>query len=191
MTDWVAWHERYDGDLAPRLAAVQSLLRGVLPGTSRMISICAGDGRDVVPLLEPGTRARLVELDPALCARIASRPGLEIVCADAGVSDVYAGAVPADVVVACGVFGNIADGDVQRTVAALPQLCAEGGAVVWTRHRREPDLTPSIRRWFADAGFEEAAFESPGVDAWSVGLHVSRVASQPLQPGIRLFEFVR
>lgn len=31
--------------------------------------------------------------------------------------------------------------------------------VIWTRHRRLPDLTPRIRAWFTDAGFDEVAFD--------------------------------
>ena len=36
-------------------------------------------------------------------------------------------------------------------------FCAPGGHVVWTRHRRPPDLTPAIRADFAAAGFTELA----------------------------------
>ena len=32
--------------------------------------------------------------------------------------------------------------------------------VIWTRHRRPQDLTPRIRSWFADSGFEEMAFDA-------------------------------
>jgi hypothetical protein len=43
--------------------------------------------------------------------------------------------------------------------------------VVWTRGRTPPDRTPAIRGWFADAGFEEVAFEAPGDVTFSVGVH--------------------
>ena len=32
--------------------------------------------------------------------------------------------------------------------------------MIWTRHRRPPDLTPRIRAWFPSAGFEELAFDA-------------------------------
>jgi hypothetical protein len=38
-----------------------------------------------------------------------------VICTDAGVTDVYAGAVPADLLLVCGVFGNIGDADVQSS----------------------------------------------------------------------------
>ncbi len=60
----------------------------------------------------------------------------------------------------CGIFGNISDTDIERTAAAAPALCAPGATVIWTRHRRPPDLTPRIRAWFNGAGFDELAFDA-------------------------------
>jgi hypothetical protein len=130
------------------------------PGAVPVISLCAGEGRDVIGTAaghprRADVRARLVELDPrnvAAARRAAAAAGLdgvEVTQADAGQADVYAGAVPARTVVACGVFGNLADTDIQRTVAALPGLCAPGAGVIWTRHTLAPDLTGAIRSWLA------------------------------------------
>src|SRR6266511_1793903 len=65
----------------------------------------------------------------------------------------------------CGVFGNIPDDDVHRTIDALPQFCARDATVIWTRHRGPPDLTPTIRGWFAGTGFVELGFESTVAEA--------------------------
>jgi hypothetical protein len=106
-----------------------------------------------------------------------------------GLADACAGAVPAQIVVACGIFGNITDSDIQATVAALPGLCAPGALVVWTRHRSPPDLTLAIRSWFGEAGFREEAFDTSHDGFMSVGAH--RLTGQPaaLVPGQRLFAF--
>jgi hypothetical protein len=90
----------------------------------------------------------------------------------------------------CGIFGNITDSDIQATVAALPSLCAPGALVLWTRHRRPPDLTPAIRSWFTEAGFREEAFDISQDGFMSVGAH--RLTGEPvaLTPGQRLFTFV-
>jgi hypothetical protein len=98
--------------------------------------------------------------------------------------------VPADLVLACGVFGNISDEDVEATVRALPAFCAPNATVLWTRHRRTPDLTVDIRRWFVEAGFEPIAFDAPSEFEWSVGVH--RFAGHPPEmiAGQRLFTFV-
>ena len=124
-------------------------------------------------------------------ARARGLAEVEVACADAGLSDAYAGAIPAQLVLLCGVFGNVSDADVERTIGALPELCAPSGVVIWTRHRRHPDLTPQIRRRLAAAGFAEEAFVSPGPDGWSVGAHRFGGQPRPLRPGRRLFNFVR
>ena len=104
--------------------------------------------------------ARLVELDPrnAAAARAAAEaaglPRVEVVTGDAALTDHYAGMVPAYLVLVCGVFGNMTDDDVRRTIGYCTQLCAHGGTVVWTRGRWEPDLVPQICDWFAGRGFE-------------------------------------
>jgi len=206
--DWVAWHQAYDAPgspLARRLALVQAQLRDALDraprGPARLVSLCAGQGRDVLGVLATHPRgrdvqARLVEVNPGLCATARTHArhehlAVEVVAGDAGLTDAYVGAVPAQVVLACGVFGNISDADIETTVRAFPQLCAPGASVLWTRHRREPDLTPTVRRWFTDAGFDEVAFEVlTDNDYVSVGHHRLVGHPAPLRPGRRLFTFV-
>ena len=170
-------------------------------GDVRLISLCAGQGRDVIGVLtghprRDDVRARLVELDErnvALARQAAQAAGLhgvEVLQADAGITDACVGAVPAQIVVACGIFGNITDSDIQVTVTALPSLCAPGALVLWTRHRSPPDLTPAIRSWFGEVGFREEAFDTSHDGFMSVGAH--RLTGEPaaLMPGQRLFTFV-
>jgi hypothetical protein len=203
-TDWVDWHESYrdpGSGLSDRLVVVQRLISQALDrtvGDVQVISICAGAGKDLLGALAgradaARVHALLVEADLRLVerARAASPEHVRAVVGDAALTDAYTDVVPADVVLVCGVFGNIPDEDVERTIGALPQLCREGGAVIWTRHRGHPDLTPTVRSWFADAGFEELAFESPGPGDYAVGMHASTRPHEPLQPGVRLFTFFR
>ncbi len=116
-------------------------------------------------------------------------PGIEVLCGDAAAS-AYAGAVPADLVLVCGVFGNITDDDIRHTIDALPGLCAPGATVVWTRHRRAPDLTVDIRRWFTMAGFEEVGFTGVDDFLFGVGAHRLVGARAAFAPDRRLFTFV-
>ncbi|MEU8299035.1 class I SAM-dependent methyltransferase [Micromonospora sp. NPDC048909] len=215
-TDWIRWHHDYDApssSLARRLAVVQRDLRNALAdapcgehGVRRLVSICAGDGRDVLPVLaEPGrgrdVRALLIELDPTLSRRARESAvdlGLsevEVRTADAGAADTYQQVERAQVVLACGVFGNVTVDDVRRTVAALPALLAPGGIVIWTRGRPDdgPDPSLEVRACLADHGFAELAFTSPTDARFRVGMHqlVEHPAHPPtLRPGTRLFTFV-
>ncbi|WP_049563385.1 class I SAM-dependent methyltransferase [Nonomuraea sp. SBT364] len=195
--DWVSWHDDYDrprSGLRRRLAVVQRAIRTALDsGAERVVSLCAGQGRDLLPVLAAHprrgrVRARLVELDErnARLAEERAPAGVEVVCADAALTDAYAGAVPADLVLACGLFGNLSDADVRRTISALPQLCAPGATVVWTRHTHEPDLVPSICGWFEESGFDRAALETA---EFGVGVHRYAGPPTPLRPGERMFTF--
>lgn len=206
---WVAWHEPYDDPASPlsrRLRCIQGVISGWLdnrdPAQSRVVSVCAGQGHDLLDVLSgrddvDGLTARLVELDPVNVAaarrRAESAPDgveVDVVEGDAALVAAYEGAVPADLVLMCGVFGNISDDDVRRTIGLLPMLCASGATVVWTRHRREPDLTSSIRAWLAEAEFDEVDFVSPGVDNWSVGVHVFRGRPRALDRDAVMFRFL-
>ncbi|MGI0070619.1 MAG: SAM-dependent methyltransferase [Thermoplasmata archaeon] len=208
MTDeWVEWHRRYDSDpmLIGRLRVVRNRIREALdrapPGPIPVVSLCAGDGRDLLGALADhlraaDVRARLVELSAELCAagrEHAIQAGLrhvEFVEPDAGAPGAYAGAVPAQLVLAGGVFGNVSDRDLRSMVDRLPELCARNATVVWTRGRFEPDLTPAIRGWFADAGFEQLAFDTVPHTTASVGTHRLVASPRWYRPEVRRFTFL-
>jgi len=204
--DWRQWHQDYDdpgSGLARRLAVVQGQVRAALDraaaGPIRAISLCAGQGRDLLDVLATHPRredvtARLVELDPELAGFARSRAeGLEkveVITGDASLTDQYAGIAPADLVLMCGIFGNISEDDIKRTVETGPQFCRPGATLIWTRHREDPDLAPAICAWFESCGFERVYLS--GKDAgFGVGVHRFTGESQPLVTGRRLFTFVR
>jgi hypothetical protein len=204
--DWVAWHRAYDDPesrLSQRLELVRGRLRDALsacpPGPIRLVSLCAGQGRDVFGVLEDHPRrgdvtGRLVELDPHLArdaAAAAARLGrsVTVVRADAGAAASLEGAVPAEVVLACGIFGNVTEADIRHTIESLPQLCAPGATVIWTRHREAPDLTPTICEWFAGAGFDLVGLDGPANASIGVGTHRLAGPPQPFDPANRFFTF--
>lgn len=206
-SEWLEWHRGYaEGQpLVQRLRTVQGLIREALNGCPtgpiRALSLCAGDGRDLLGVLSDhprarDVRARLVDLTPELVEsgrETASRAGLdrvEFVVGDASLTSAYEGAVPADLLLACGIFGNVTDDDVHGTIRHLPELCARGAVVIWTRGRFAPDLTPTIRNWFADAGFTELSFVSIPGSTMSVGAHRLATGGRPFRPGVRLFTFL-
>jgi hypothetical protein len=172
-----------------------------LPDPSLMVvSACAGQGHDLLDVLarrqDSGrVQARLIEADPRNVAAARTRADralpadVTVMCADAGVLSSYVGAVPADLVLLAGVLGNISDADVPTTIETLPQLCAAGATVIWTRSRRPPDLTPSIRRWLADAAFSERAFHAPDDVMFTVGVHQFCGDPKPLSASGTMFRF--
>jgi hypothetical protein len=212
--DWLHWHAEYDdpsSSLARRLTVVRGLLGRALAGApsdagvQRVASMCAGDGRDLLPVLtgpDRGhtVRALLVELDPALAGRARAaaaaitRHDITVLTADAGEVTPYLPLAPLHLVLACGVFGNITTADAHRTIAALPGLLADGGLVLWTRGRGTGAADPSddLRTRFADHGFAELAFTAPADARFRVGLHrlTHRPGGAVPEPGTRLFTFV-
>ena len=208
MRDWVAWHEAYDDPssfLNVRLRHVQRHLSDAISqapvGPVRLVSLCAGQGRDVIGVL-PGHPRRddvhgvLVESDPQnaeAARRAAAQAGLgrvEVREADAAVVAGFADALPADVLLLCGIFGNVSDEDIRFTAETAPAMCRPGGTVIWTRHRRPPDLTPQIRAWFAAGGFDELAFDVLDTDRlMSVGANRLRRPETAGLPDRPLFTF--
>lgn len=207
VVDWHSWHDDYDrpdSALAHRLRAVQTLIRQALDdapaGPLRVVSLCAGQGRDLLEVLtdhprRDDVRARLVELDPRnaeIAAETVDRYGLtgvEVVTGDAALIDRYQDLVPADIVVACGIFGNITDADIERTIGFLPQLTRTGGTVLWTRGRTVPDRVPLILNWFDELGFDLVWVSQPDV-SYGVGAHRFAGSPEPLTPGAQIFTFV-
>ncbi len=208
-TDWWEWHRGYDepgSRLQVRTELVHRHIGAFLderePGARiRIVSVCAGQGRELLPVIAAHPRkadvsARLIELDPrnvaAACELVEELRldwFVEIVCGDASVTDAYAGAVPADLVLLCGVFGCIPAADVQTTIGRLPELCAPGATVVWAHQPLEPELSIQIRRLFEESGFAELAFDRPGTETSAVGVCRLVAPPRPLVRGVRLFTF--
>ena len=186
MTSWVEWHDDYDrpgSSLARRLEVVkghfQTALNAVGPSPT-ILSLCSGDGRDVIGVLtgRPAKvgRAVLIERDQELtdrANRAAAAAGLseiEVRCRDAGLVESFVDALPVDVLLLCGIFGNIDHGNVKRMVEFVPSLVSAGGYVLWTRGGSTPDRRPEIRKWFVEVGLEEVAFDG-APEPYGVGLN--------------------
>jgi hypothetical protein len=208
--DYLEWHDGYErpgSHLHRRLQVVIRMIRRALheipPGPVRVVSMCAGQGADLLGAADGNPRAhdlagRLVELDPrnVELARLrvdelAMEDRIEVIEADASVSDVYADAVPADLVLACGIFGNISDADVERTVRFLPSLCAPDAWVLWTRHPQDPVLYERLQGWLEESGLEAVELETDTDGFFGVGLNRLVVDPPAFELGQHLFTFTR
>lgn len=210
LRDYRAWHDQYDdpeSGLADRLRVVQRRLDELLtarpPGPIRLISMCAGQGHDVFGVLPAHPRrsdvtGTLVELDSSNVGKareLGARHGLsslEVIEGDAALSDIYEPYVPADIVLACGILGNVSDADVENTCRTISMLCKPGAAVIWTRHCHEPDLNPRIRGWLVESGFEQLSFDALENSTLS-GIGTARLIASPLawRNHHRFFTFIR
>ncbi len=211
MRDYEQWLQGYDdpaSGLSWRLRTVQAAIAAALDRTSgpaRLVSACAGDGRDVIGVLAgrqdaDRVSATLLELHPDIAERAraaavrAGVPQVRVRTTDAGRSDAYAGLVPADLVLLVGIFGNIDAADLHATIAAAPQLCAPGATLVWTRGRGGTlgDRDAEVRAAFRAAGFtelEHATHERGHRPA--VGVVRYDGPPVPLEPGTTWFTFRR
>lgn len=211
LRDWKQWFAAYDdpdSPLAQRLAVVRRGIRQALDeapaGSVKVLSLCAGEGRDLIPVLaehprRADVRARLIEFDPAI-ARVArdsvQAAGLagivEVITGDAADPALFGDYAPADLLLLCGIFGNISDADIQHTVGRAQHLTARHGTAIWTRHRREPNLTPTIHFWFAEAGFEKI-WESDAELPTMIYVAGNRHSQEPtpLPDDRKLFTFIK
>jgi hypothetical protein len=214
-THWREWHAKYDDPTHPlsrRLTTVRAELRRVLAARgdrpNQLVSICAGDGRDTLPVLGAGhdqTCAVLVEFDEGLAGaarREVVALGLrqvEVRTADAGALDTYVGVASANVLFACGVFGNVTDDDLETTVASLPQLLAADAPVIWTRGTKKDgdptgwdgDPADLVRAVFARREFVEDEFIRPTGTGFRVGTHGFAGTPKIRSQGSDMFRFIR
>jgi len=205
VTDWHAWHEQYDdpaSSLARRLRVVQRLARPLVDGLNsgdRILSLCAGDGRDILPVVAERPRRQrpdvvLIERDEELAqaARVrAARLGVaaSVLVGDAGAPLTWADHLPVALLMLCGIFGNVSDEDIRATIFATPSVLTPEGAVIWTRGAfDERDLRGQVRDWFTEAGFREVVLET---EPKGYGVGVSRlnrpVAPEPLPRSLFVF----
>ena len=211
LRDWKSWFANYDdpeSPLASRLIVVQQGIVGTLdaaaPGPIRVLSLCAGDGRDLITVLAAHPRrgdvtARLVELDPEIAdaarsavAATGLTDSVEVVTGDAGDVRRFADFGPVHLLLLCGIFGNISDADIEYTVGRAAELTARGGTAIFTRHRREPNLVPSINGWFTRAGFSRLWESDPELpESIYIAGHRQDRDPAPLRLDKKLFTFIR
>jgi hypothetical protein len=207
VRDYVRWHDAYSdagSGLSWRLRLVQRHLAAAFDersGPVRVVSACAGDGRDVIEVLRSRPDSArisvtLIENHPDIAEtarRSAAGLQVEVRIADAGRSDSYDGAVPADVVLLVGIFGNISPADVARTVAAAPALCSPGATLLWSRGVDGDDHNEFVRSSLATAGFVELDYRENGATGQRTALGIVQLRGDPmpLVPGQTFFTFLR
>jgi hypothetical protein len=209
--NWSEWHQQYDESpaLMGRLRAVREQLRTTLDefpaGPIEIVSVCAGDGRDLIGVLSDHPRRQdvgvsLLDTDRASLNRgraAAEAAGVQsqvrFLLADASLARNYVGLVPADLILLSGMIGHLRNSDVPRLVGSLPMLCKFGGRVIWNRHvvlNDGANQVKVIRNLFRSAGFDEIEFHTLAPDGFAVGQVRYTGDAVPLDPNAVLFDFV-
>ena len=209
--NWDEWYKHYDSlpGLQERLRIVREQIVAALnecpAGQIQIVSICAGDGRDLIGALQNHPRrdnvsallldnhAESIARGEAAAKETGLRRQLRFLDADAAQAKNYLGAVPADLVLLSGFLGHLPHRDVPALINSLPMFCKTGGQVIWNRHLILHDgrqQVPLIRDFFRETNFEEVQFEKTDANGYAVGR--ARFAGQPalLDASRVLFEFV-
>jgi hypothetical protein len=206
--DYEEWHKAYDdpnSGLSWRLRTVQRAIEKALdehPGPMRVVSSCSGEGRDLLEVLQVRADAdrvtpTLIELHPAIAGRAreaatTTRSSIDVRTADAGLADSYQDAVPADLVILVGIFGNISDADIGGLIATTPQFCNHAATVLWTRGRDPEDRNDFVRAAFRAEEFSEIDYLCNDLGHLpAVGVVRYDGEPQALVSGRRLFTFLR
>jgi 16S rRNA G966 N2-methylase RsmD len=191
-----------------RLSKVQEhfaeCLDNVPRGPVRVLSLCAGDGRDVIGVLNSHPRrtdvsAWLIESNRqcvAICVRQAASVGLQktvnFVCGDATLCVTYKNIATADIVLICGVWGHVAANQRAQLVAGIASLCKPDAAVIWTR-----GLVPNMSRMqeiqshFAGLAWNKVRVSSTPDQRWAVATYRYSGPRHQLSKSGRLFRFRR
>jgi amino acid adenylation domain-containing protein len=209
--NWSDWHKDYDNfpSLQARLKIVGEQIAGALnecpAGPVQIVSICSGDGRDVINALQNHPRraevtAWLLDNDGESITRgraEAAAAGLggqlRFVEADATLAKNYSGAIPADLILLSGFLGHLPHEDVPRLIGNLPMLCKKGGCVIWNRHlliHHGREQIPAIREYFRQASFQEIHYEQTDAGGFAVGRVRFDGPVLPLDVTQVLFQFV-
>ncbi len=189
-----------------RLSTVQEHLAKCLDaapvGSLRIISICAGDGRDVIGVLESHRRrsdvsACLLEQNPQSVAAGVCRSttaGLENTVAflnvDATAYATYKNLAPADIVLLCGVWGHVPADERGQLVQAVASLCNPGGTVIWTRGVAKGMIRlRQIQIHFAAPAWDQVRLSLTRDNNWAVVTHRYCGPTGKLPASGRIFNF--
>jgi hypothetical protein len=208
--NWIRFHDLYDtwSPLQSRLRIVRehvaSAITAAPAGPVRILSLCAGDGRDLLGVLIDHPRcakvhaclvensAELVARGDAMLRQLDLPATVRFLHADATRADTYLAIAPADIVIAAGVFGNLSHESARRLVRSLRSLCNTEGTVIWThktRDRADEYTVALLLQFFRDNGFRQQTLANTDPPGFLVAAHVYLEQQALLVPGIDLFDF--
>jgi hypothetical protein len=168
------------------------------PGPITVVSICSGQGRDILGVLRDHPRrddvfVPMIEQDRRNAdfaresARETALTHATVVVGDAGDSRSYVGITRASLVIMVGFLTHISDDDLGRLVAFLPQVSAAHGVALWCGGSQHVELPARMRTLLARADFVPLAVACAGDPRWNIGIERFEGSPQTLDTGVRLF----
>lgn len=208
--NWSGWseHAYQRPKYRERLRVVQEQLSECLDqaphGPVRILSICAGDGRDVIGVLQSHRRRRdveafLVELNGQSVSegvRQVKASRLESVVkfihADATDYSTYRNLAPCDIVLVSGVWGHVPANDRATLIHALASFCKSGGKVIWTRKISKGEhRLKEVQSLFDEASWIPVRQSSTSDKKWVVTSHLYRGSALEVPANGRIFTFLK
>ncbi len=205
---WSGWPEKayQQPGYQQRLTAVQEHLVEYLdeapPGPIRILSMCAGDGRDVIGAVRSHRRrkdvaaclvelnSQSVELGRGYLANAGLDRTLKFINGDATVYATYQNMGPADIVLVCGVWGHVPPNEKSMLVRAITTLCKPGGTVIWTRGTSKGIArVREIEALFAGSWWDKARVTYTPDAAWAVASYRYCGPAQELPTDGQIFHF--
>jgi ubiquinone/menaquinone biosynthesis C-methylase UbiE len=208
LVHWSGWPElAYQRPhMRERLRIVQEQLAECLDqaprGPLQILSICAGDGRDVIGVLQSHRRqkdveAYLVELNGQSVTegiKQMEASGLENVVnfinADATDYSTYKNLAPCDIVLLCGVLGHVPANGLAKLIHALASFCKPGGKIIWTRKISKGEhLLKQVQSQFDDNLWSPVRQDSTFNKKWVVCTYRYRGPALEIPRNGRIFTF--
>jgi len=171
-------------------------------GPLRILSMCVGDGRDVIGVLQSHWRrkeveAYLVELNGQSVSegiKHAKASGLgnvvKFIHADATDYSTYKNLAPCDIVLVCGVWGHVPANDRAKLIHALASFCKPGGNVIWSlKTSKGEHRLAEVRSQFDHACWSPVRQNSTPGQKSAVCTYVYRGAALEVPANGRIFSF--
>jgi ubiquinone/menaquinone biosynthesis C-methylase UbiE len=206
--NWSGWPElAYQRpNYRERLRVVQEQLAECLDQAPhnplRLLSICAGDGRDVIGVLQSHRRredveAYLVELNGQSVSEGVKNvrgSGLENVVkfihADATEYSTYKNLAPCDIVLICGVWGHVTANERANLIHALALFCKPSGKVIWTRKISKGEhMLKVVQSQFDEASWTLVRQSSTSDNKWAVCTYRYHGPALEVPANGRIFSF--
>ncbi len=207
---WSGWPEAayQQPGYRQRLQAVQEHLAQSLDcapnGPVRIISICAGDGRDIIGVLSSHRRrtdvqAWLIELNHQSVVagiRQAKNAGLEdrvtFLNTDATLYATYKDIAPAEIILLSGVWGHVPAQERASLAGGLASFCNPRGTLIWTRGVSQGiGRLREIQAHFSAPAWEEERLTLTPDNNWAVASYCHCGPPQELPRSGQVFRFQR